>query len=68
MRRNCLNEVLNEPRSLTIWTTQNELKLSKNVLVLSFFFLKMRIKKLSYVILKFSKRKDTVGVMNKKSP
>ena len=34
----CLNEIISEPRSPTIQANQNELKLSKNVLVLGFFF------------------------------
>ena len=37
LRRKYLNEILSNPRSLIIPTIQNQLKLSKSILVLSFF-------------------------------
>ena len=42
MRTKRLNKIMSDPRSITIRTSQTEIKLSKNVVAL-IFFLKMRI-------------------------
>ena len=57
-----LIEVLGEPNSFTIVTSKEVLKMSNYVLILSIFFLKMRIRNLQCIIINREMKFKTYGI------